>query len=284
MTVTAGTTGAAKAIDPAGALYQQRAARALPLLVRQAEAGGVPITYEQLARELDIPNPRNLNYVLGSVGVSLSELSAEWNQPIPPLQSLVISKGTGLPGSGFVDFLADPESFKKAPKAQRRAIITKLNVETAVFSRWQDVLATFSLEPWRGPVSPPSLIGTGQGGESPAHLAFKMKVSGHPAWFGIGDCRVETEHLFPTGDAIDVLFSTQGRLCGVEVKSNISAPEDLHRGLFQCIKYGALLRAECAARGVARSVEVFLACEGSFPHSLLGVAHALGVEVIDGLS
>ena len=48
-------------------LYQQRARLAFPMLVRQALAGK-PLTYEDLAEELEMPNPRNLNYVLGSIG------------------------------------------------------------------------------------------------------------------------------------------------------------------------------------------------------------------------
>lgn len=46
-------------------LYQQRAREALPLLVRQASACET-IYYQELADEMGMPNPRNLNYVLGS--------------------------------------------------------------------------------------------------------------------------------------------------------------------------------------------------------------------------
>lgn len=41
-------------------LYQQRAQKALPILVRQAKARQ-SIYYSQLAQELGMPNPRNLN-------------------------------------------------------------------------------------------------------------------------------------------------------------------------------------------------------------------------------
>jgi hypothetical protein len=44
-----------------GKLYQKRAQAALPLLVRQAEAR-VPVSYGDLADELEMPNPRNLNF------------------------------------------------------------------------------------------------------------------------------------------------------------------------------------------------------------------------------
>jgi hypothetical protein len=48
-------------------LYQERARRALPILVRQAH-GRQTIVYENLARELEMKWALNLNYVLGSVG------------------------------------------------------------------------------------------------------------------------------------------------------------------------------------------------------------------------
>jgi hypothetical protein len=54
-------------------LYQHRARLALPLLVRQAEAGK-PIIYSDLAEELGMPNPRNLNYPLGSIGSTIENL------------------------------------------------------------------------------------------------------------------------------------------------------------------------------------------------------------------
>jgi hypothetical protein len=46
-------------------LYQRRARVAFPILVRQADAKE-PITYEALAAELGMPNPRNLNFVLAN--------------------------------------------------------------------------------------------------------------------------------------------------------------------------------------------------------------------------
>jgi len=70
-------------------LYQERARKALPLLVRQALANQ-PIFYSDLANELEMPNPRNLNYVLGSIGQTLQEISVEWKDEIPPINCLVM--------------------------------------------------------------------------------------------------------------------------------------------------------------------------------------------------
>jgi len=53
------------------------------------------ITYSDLADELGMPNPRNLNYVLGLIGNELYNLSKEWNEEVPPIQSIVVNKKGG---------------------------------------------------------------------------------------------------------------------------------------------------------------------------------------------
>lgn len=78
-------------------LYQQRARAALPLLVGQARMRK-EIVYSDLAPQLGMSNARNLNYVLGYIGQALQSLSEEWDECIPPIQCLVVSKRTGLPG------------------------------------------------------------------------------------------------------------------------------------------------------------------------------------------
>ena len=67
--------------------YQVRARAALPILVRQVDARE-PITYTDLAKELGMPNPRNLNWVLGSIGETLLDLSRKWNETIPLINTL----------------------------------------------------------------------------------------------------------------------------------------------------------------------------------------------------
>ena len=271
----------AKPIDQEGVLYQRRAFSALPLLVRQAQAGRT-IHYEQLARELGMPNPRNLNYVLGSIGTSLQNLGQLWGEEIPAIQALVTNKSSGLPGRGFTEFLPDPGAFRRATSAQQHAIHQRITDKVRFYEHWRDVLAHFEAQPWTGPPLEAATHSFGDhGGESPEHQAFKEAVRLHPAWFGIPECPASVEHPFVTGDAVDVLFTQGTRMWGVEVKSVVSREGDILRGLFQCVKYRALLQAEQAAASNACFVDVYLACEHEFPAKLLGVAHVLGVEVFD---
>ena len=86
-----------------------------------------------------------------------------------------------------------------------------------------------------------------------------------------------------TGDAVDVPFTHGIRMWGVEVKSAVSQEGDILRGLFQCVKYRALVQAAQAAAGNTCFVDIYLAYEHKFPAKLIGVAHVLGVEFFDRL-
>ena len=106
-------------------LYQTRARKVLPILVRQAEAG-TTIYYSTLAEEIGIPNPRNLNYVLGSIGTTMENLSKAWKNKVPPIQCLVVNKKTGLPGEGIGWFLVKKDDFSSLSK-KNSVTLLKLN-------------------------------------------------------------------------------------------------------------------------------------------------------------
>ncbi len=129
-----------------GMLYQERARAALPLLVRQAEAAA-PIFYSALALELGMPNPRNLNYVLGCIGQTLEILSKQWKEKIPPIQALVVNKNTGLPGEGIGWFLVKKEEYSELPAKRKREIVQAELQHVFAYPRWREVLSGLSLTP-----------------------------------------------------------------------------------------------------------------------------------------
>ncbi len=133
--------------------YQVRARAALPLLVRQAQAG-VPVFYSDLAEELGMTNPRNLNYVLGSIGQSLERLSTAWKTKVPPIQCLVVNKSTGMPGEGVGWFLVKKEDFAALPLRQKRAIVEAELQNVFSYPKWEEVLKAFELEPTTSDFSP----------------------------------------------------------------------------------------------------------------------------------
>jgi hypothetical protein len=66
-----------------------------------------------------------------------------------------------------------------------------------------------------------------------------------------------------SGDRIDCSFDSGDRIAVVEVKSWISNEDDLIRGIFQCIKYRAVMEAMTYDRAV--KVDAVLVTEGPIP-------------------
>lgn len=80
---------------------------------------------------------------------------------------------------------------------------------------------------------------------------------------------------------MDVVFENDEMIVGVEVKSKISLPEDIQRGLFQAVKYQAVLSAMEDVAKRKKEVKVFLVLEKTLPSELIWVQNTLGVEVIE---
>jgi hypothetical protein len=275
-----GASTLAKSAFKGDELYQRRGRKALPILVRQAIAAQ-PMTYGELAEELDMPNPRNLNFVLGSVARALVDLSEEWAEPIPRLTTLVVDKSTELPSDGIVEFFDDPNAYLNATAEQRRIIVDRVLFDVYMYSRWPEVLNR-----WNVPPVPAADTGGngmfGGGAESEAHIQLKGFVAENPMIFGLPKAlRGRIEEFLPSGDEIDVLFYTRKQEIGVEVKTS-SAPEyEIAWGLYQCVKYEALLRARTKAMQKLTDVRVILVVGGAFPKALLPLRNVLGVEVFE---
>jgi hypothetical protein len=269
-------------------LYQKRARLALPILVRQAEAGSA-IFYSDLAKELSIPNPRNLNFVLGSIGKGLKELSHQWGVDIPPIQCIVCNKSTGLPGEGVGWFLDKTDknnklSFTGLSNKEKKAIVDNELIEIYLYRDWEKVLKALSLKPVKNNFS--DLVNAAShfrgGGESLAHKALKEYVAKHPEAIGLKDGNLgETEKPLPSGDCLDVSFSTKKEWVAVEIKSRISDEADILRGLFQCVKYRAVIEAVQASEGMSQSGRAVLVLESGFPAKLLPIKNILGIEVFE---
>jgi hypothetical protein len=271
-------------------LYQRRARLALPLLVRQAEAGK-PITYSDLAEELDMPNPRNLNYPLGSIGSTLENLSKEWGEKIPPIQCLVVNKNTGIPGEGVAFFLRDwGADFAALPRRRQREIVAGAHALIFAYPRWEELLNAFSLRPAtlgfsnviREASQLPRINGGGSG-ESDAHRFLKEFVGKNPTCIGLPSATQagRNEVCLPSGDCLDVSFHVGDEWVAAEVKSSLSNTADIVRGLFQCVKYRAVMAATQAANGLPREARAVLVLEGELAQELIPLRNVLGVEVFE---
>jgi len=154
-------------------LYLTRARKVLPYLVRQAKAGQT-IYYSDLASFVGVPNPRNLNYVLGSIGSALVALRRQTGTDIPPIQCLVINKRQHLPGEGIGWFIAK-KHFANLSNTQKQKIVAAQLARVFTFQDWDWVLAELDLKPVKTNLETEleKVKGCIGGGESEQHKTFK---------------------------------------------------------------------------------------------------------------
>lgn len=264
----------------------------LPILLSLAKTGQKR-TYqeldEEIARQFNQPvTPVVVGYgrVLEIIGRSLIHLSQEWQEEIPPLTILIFNKNSGNPSPGVNDFLKrylSKSGGERLTNNNRRAMIERATNAVHNYGRWDEVAAYFGItlpgtlsesDPIDLPLPPPLL-----GGESDAHIALKEYVAMHPELFAkygqFSMGKIEARLL--SGDEVDVLFQNDEVTLAVEVKTAVAHPGELARGLFQCVKYRAVLRAMHDVKGELANVLAILVTPQALPASHLHAAERLDV-------
>jgi len=152
--------------------------------------------------------------------------------------------------------------------------------------KWPAVLAAVGLSPTRVKFTELNAAAACEGiggGESGQHRKFKEFVAANRSVVdlppGTGGCKVEVR--LPSGDSLDVAFQTASEWVAAEVKSSISSEVDLVRGLYQCVKYQAVMQAVEASENRERSARAVLVLEAEFPSHLVPLRNILGVTVYD---
>jgi hypothetical protein len=237
---------------------------------------------------MQMPNARNLNFVLGSVGETLEQLSTGWQQRIPPIQCLVVNRMTGLPGNGVGWFLVDKACYAKLSLSQKRAVVKAELSHIFAYPHWRRVLAALELQPVPqryGPILSEAAAFRG-GGESEDHRRLKEYVALHPETVGLPTStpRGEMEFALPSGDAIDVSFRDGDTWVAAEVKSALSPVADIVRGLYQCVKYLAVMEAVLAAQSKIGHPRAILVLQSTLPTLLIPLRNTLGIDVIEEVS
>jgi hypothetical protein len=233
---------------------------------------------------MQMPNPRNLNTVLGAVGTELKNLGQQWKQKIPPITCLVVNQHDKTPQRG-IEFHMPLEAFKKLPNTAQREVILFLTQDIWNYTRWDKVLRHFKLDPIVPAKSPilqeiANQIKYGRaGGETEDHRRLKEYVKANPELVGLPrSLRGEVEHMFLSNDELDVLFKCPNTWVGVEVKGLRSDSDDMMRGLFQCVKYKSLMEATQKYEQVELNSRVVLVLGGSLPPKLRELAELLEIE------
>lgn len=254
-------------IRPWGTRGRQMAPPTLSLLVKRAREGE-PITYSELADALEskygFAQPFRKTFYgspVGLVGYVLQTLGDDWGTTLPPLNVIVVGKTSRQPGSGADPLLRDyfkaiGQSF--TPK-QRPVLVDE--AQRAVFDyghRWQDVAEALRVRVWtpsagrstENDVLKLPKLGGGGLGESPEHYALKVWAKEHPAFFQRHGRFATGKNEYPlsSGDVVDVHFVNGQQRLAVEVKPRHASPDEVKRGVFQVVKYRAVMRAEQRAQ------------------------------------
>jgi len=90
----------------------------------------------------------------------------------------------------------------------------------------------------------------------------------------------EEEKRLLSGDELDVYVVTKQARIGIEVKSHRSGEADLVRGIYQCVKYQAILEAQFGHLSDAFGVQTLLVTEVALPPAIAEIAKRLGVRAV----
>lgn len=257
--------------------------RSIPILIRWAQSGVATNTYGDLIKELGMVRFSGIGYTLGCIEDVIAALRKELNQKIPTLNALVHGKD-GLPSYGFSYVYADYDSY---PTEVKLALVNEENLKAIRYAHWDAILQALCLSPSVvNSQKDEEAIRSGQhhgAGEGPKHKALKDYIYAHPESIGLRNIALkDTEFVLLSGDRLDVYFvQNDGTRIAIEVKSKVSPDDDILRGLYQCVKYKAVLDAENKTHGEFGKTHSILVIEGTLSESNQQVKDSLGINVID---
>ena len=266
---------------------------AMAMLIRCIKSGEPFVTYgavkSELEYQLEIQNIFSTR--IGAVAGALMDKIIEI-KPGAPLINVLITNPTGIPGDGAGGYLAErynkPElrNWKKISLNEKKEIIEREREKIFKYQEWEEInqelfgksandrlrTASGTEYDYEKP--------TQHGGpaESDEHRNLKNWVASNPHEIGIresfGPGKMESRLL--SGDEIDVLFSDGSSFRVVEVKSCRSNDEDFKRGIYQCVKYREVKKAEHAPYKI--DVQSILVTERKLNPGLKERADLLGVK------
>ena len=229
-------------------------------------------------------------YPAGAIGDACEEYAKETGVSVPQINLMVVNRKTRVPGRGannyfrrfcahFLDRDVNPDQLSIPDK---RALIDRAHEEIFDFPSWSEVLEACGLAETKAPRSRPKRrrprrSGWKTGPESEAHKWLKEQIAADPAIVGLKtDEDGVQEHPLWSGDRLDVYFKLAA--VGVEVKTSDAGFDEIHRGIFQCIKYKAVLRAQQIHGRQIPTADCLLALGGALPEELQEIVTLFGVR------
>jgi hypothetical protein len=284
--------------------WTHRTARVgLPILVEYARSGR-PITYGEWDHEIVIRGIGKHVFLpeygrpAGVIGNACMEYAKHTGSKVPMINLMVVNKD-GVPGKGanyyIEEFVEDCQQRKidleHSTNKEKKAIIDRAHDEIFGFRRWAEMLAAYGLEPTKGTVNSgdsmprrqPNPAAWHTGPESEAHKALKRGIAQSPQLVNLSQGQIgKEEYRLWSGDEVDVYFPKSA--AGVEVKTANAGFDELHRGIFQCVKYKAVLRAQQVYDRTIPNADCVLAVGGKLPKELQDIARLLQVSFFHDLA
>lgn len=262
---------------------QELVGQIIPILVGWAKYGLTNKTYGDLIQALGYTRFSGIGDQLGNVETVMRELRKRTGEDVPTLNALVMTPKEGIPSDGF-DFVYP--NYNGLSLSEKKVFVAGINEQAYKYEKWDWVLDQLGLQP--------SIIITEQelesisvhcsGGEGKEHKAIKEYVYKHPESLGITSViRKETEHPLPSGDRLDVYFETSDSRYAIEVKPSTSPDDDIIRGIFQCVKYKAILEAMRKLEYGRYAISTLLVVAGSMSDRNKLLAEALEIKYVEHL-
>ena len=258
----------------------------LPVLIHWAKSGHNAHTYGDLIHAIGKSKFSGIGHALYAVQVVLNNLSKKaGNKDIPTLNSLCKNAKTMLPSEGF-EFVSP--KYNKLDEVGKRVFVEGLDSKACNYPHWDWVLdqlelkeaTPFTVEQLEAIKNTCKNFGSGEGEE---HKAVKEFIRKHPESLGYSDVVLaETEHILPSGDRLDVYFElSDGTHVAIEIKPSISPDQDITRGIFQCVKYHAVMEALRTIECKDYEIEVLLVSVSTLSSHNRTLADELDVDYID---
>ena len=220
---------------------QELVGQIIPILVGWAIYGLTNKTYGDLLHALGYTRYSGIGIQLGNVETVMRALRKMTGEDVPTLNALV--KKNGIPSDGF-DFVYP--NYNGLTLSEKLVFVAGINEKALNYQKWDWVLDQLGLQPSKIITEQEleAISVHGGGGEGKEHKVIKEFVYNHPESLGInGVIRKETEYPLPSGDRLDVYFETSDCRYAIEVKPSTSPDDDITRGIFQCVKYKAVMEA-----------------------------------------
>ena len=246
-------------IQPSRENLQQYAAPPLAGWLIHAARRGSSIFYGQAKRRLEteIGFSTIFSTHIGIPAGTLMDRILEARPDCPLLNVLLVNQDGLGPGTGARGYMATylnrpalrNRGYRNRNRRSWRAAAEEIAADVYAFDEWHQVyLEAFGqpLPPFAVPQGHEAAGGRGGGqGEGRRHEQLRhwvMRNPGeiNPAYAGF---RAETEVVLESADRVDVVFYGPDETVAIEVKSIDSNEADLRRGVFQCIKYRAVMKA-----------------------------------------